>query len=492
MSSQLKRISRSLYWRIASIFLLVFLVLTGIYFYIVTDTAKKYFQESSQNLNRPVAARIAKEPYLFQGGTMNRDKRDSLFHDAMVLNPSLEIYVLDLEGNVLDFNAPDSLIVQRTVELAPVHAFLADTSGAFFAGQDPRHPGELKPFSAAKVVENGELAGFVYVVLQSDIYTSVTEDLQASYMLGLGLRSMVLVLVIALALGLVMLYFLTRNLRQIVRVVRRFRSGDLNARIDLRSRGELTQLAKDFNKMADTIVQNINEIKSVEKLRRELISNVSHDLRTPIAAIQGYAETLLMKIDKLSREDQIKYTEVILNGSQRLRKLVEDLFELSKLEALETRADFEEFSIQELVGDISMKYKILADAKRIGLSISVPTNPIQIYADIALLDRAIQNLVDNALKNTPEGGSISISVEQVGERTKILVEDTGVGIHPDELPYIFDRYMKVGQKRRDGAGLGLAIVKKIVELHSSEIKVQSKLDEGTVFWFELPVFTVPS
>ena len=486
----LSKFFRSLYWRIAGIFLLVLLLMSGIYLYVVTDTASMYFQESSQNLNRPVAARIAQEPYLFESGVMNRNRRDSLFYDAMVLNPSLEIYILDTEGKVLDFNAPDSIILQRQIDLQPILAFLRDSSNAYFAGEDPRHPGELKPFTAAEVVDDGEIAGYVYVVLHSDIYTSVTEGLQRSYFLGLSLWSMVLVLAVSLGLGMLMLFFLTRNLREIVRVVRRFRSGDQSARIELHSRGELTHLARDFNKMADTIVQHINEIKSVEKLRRELISNVSHDLRTPIAAIQGYAETLLMKEESLSKKDRIKYTNIILTGTQRLRKLVDDLFELSKLEALETRADFEAFSIQELVGDIGAKYKILADAKHIDLQISVPQAAIPIYGDIALLDRAIQNLVDNALKYTPEGGSVRVEVKQSGDQTKVVVEDTGVGIPQDELPFIFDRYRQVGEKRRDGSGLGLAIVKKILELHSSEIKVESRLETGTAFWFELPVFSV--
>lgn len=481
------KVSQSLFWRVSIIFLLVLLVVSGVYMMIVAETAKNYLQESSQNLNRGVAHRIAKENYLFKDSVGVDAKRDELFHDVMVLNPSLEVYVVDTLGAIWDYNAPDSIILLKKIDLVPVRSFLADTTESYFAGDNPRHPKIKSPFSAAKVKKDGVLRGYVYVVLQSDEFATVSERLRGSYMLGLGVRSMVLVLLAALVVGLLMVYLLTRNLQSIVKGVRRFRNGDYSARIELRSRGELTNLAADFNDMADTTVKHLNEIKSVEKLRRELIANVSHDLRTPLASIQGYAETLVIKDQQLEPEPRLRYAQVILKSTEHIRKLVDDLFQLSKLETQQISAKFEYFSLPELVYDVSQKYGILAEQQGLRIITDIPHNLPQMFGDIALMDRVLQNLVDNSLRHTPENGTVTISLSQDKNGMKVCVRDTGIGIPEDDLPYIFDRYAMAGKRRKDGSGLGLAIVKKIVEMHNSKVFVSSRLNEGTEFWFHLPL-----
>ncbi|MEM6270703.1 MAG: HAMP domain-containing sensor histidine kinase [Bacteroidota bacterium] len=486
MKNSFSRIGQSLLWRISLIFFAVLVVITGCFLLIFSDTAKMYQQESAQDLNRGVAHRIAKENYLFEDSTGLAERRDELFHDVMVLNPSLEVYVVDTTGKIFDYNAPDSLILRKRIALEPVRAFLGDTTEAFFAGDNPRHPPVQSPFSAAEVRKDGILKGYVYVVLQSDAYNSVTERLTGSYMLGLGVRSIFLVLLMALAIGLLMVFLLTRNLRAIVRGVRRFRNGDYSARIELRSRGELTHLAADFNDMADTTVQHLEEIKSVEKLRRELIANVSHDLRTPLASIQGYAETLVMKSD-LAPEARSRYAGVILKSTERIRKLVEDLFEFSKLEANQVTADFAYFSLADLVSDVGLKYALLAEKKGVELRTDIPKQAPDIFADLAMIDRVLQNLIDNAINHTEAGGTITISMIQEKQGMRVCVADTGLGIPEDDLPYIFDRYRRAGRRKKGGTGLGLAIVKKIVELHDSSVFVASRPNEGSEFWFHLPV-----
>ncbi|MEM7037308.1 MAG: histidine kinase dimerization/phospho-acceptor domain-containing protein, partial [Bacteroidota bacterium] len=410
MATKGTKIFGSLYWRISLIFFLVLSIMAGVYFLIIRSTVEMYYQETAQNVNRPVAERIAKEPFLFVDGSMEEKARDSVFHWAMVLNPALEVYVLDTGGKILDYNAPDEIIKLETVNLRPVKAFIRDTSSGFFSGDDPRHPELQKTFTAAPVKEGDKTVGYVYIVLQSDKYTSVTDRIAGSYFLGVGVRSMILVLGGALLIAMIILWFLTRNLKQIVRVVRQFRKGEHSARIELKSRGELTGLANDFNEMADTIVKYINEIKSVEQLRRELIANVSHDLRTPLAAIQGYAETLVMKHETMPENEKLRYTNIILSSTEKIRKLVDQLFELSKLEAMQVQAQFEPFSLAELVYDNVAKYQILAEQKNIALETKIPHHLPMITADIALMDRVLQNLIDNALKHTPEGGKITITL----------------------------------------------------------------------------------
>jgi signal transduction histidine kinase len=223
-------------------------------------------------------------------------------------------------------------------------------------------------------------------------------------------------------------------------------------------------------------------------LRRELIANVSHDLRTPLASIQGYLETVLMKETNLTAEERRNYLEVIFSNTERLSKLIQELFELSKLEAKQTQPHLEPFSLVELTSDLLQKFTPIAEKKGVKLLTRLPERVSPVCADIGLIDRALQNLLDNAIAYTNRNGEVRIILEEHAGRVRVTVEDTGIGIDPADLPYVFDRFYQARTKgKTGGAGLGLAIVKKIVEAHGEEIAVESRVNEGTRFTFELPL-----
>ena len=213
---------------------------------------------------------------------------------------------------------------------------------------------------------------------------------------------MLIALIMALVIGFIAIGFIIRNLRKIVYVIRDFQKGNLQARINFDGRGELKEFAASFNEMADTIVGNIDKIKTMDKQRRDLVANVSHDLRTPISIIRGYVETVLIKEDQLSPEERKKYLETILRGTDRLLNLVEELFELSKLEAKENLPDKESFSLAELLQDIHQKNLIIAESKNIKCNLNFEENIPFITADIGMMEKVFQNLLDNALKFNPD------------------------------------------------------------------------------------------
>ena len=249
-------------------------------------------------------------------------------------------------------------------------------------------------------------------------------------------------------------------------------------------------MGESFNSMADTIVDNIDTIKSVDRLRRELIANVSHDLRTPLAVIQGYIETLQIKHDNLTDEEKLQYLDILQSSSEKLSHLINQLFEYSKLEAKQVEPVKEPFLISDLAMDVYNKYQLLAEKKGITINLEVGDNLPLVFADISLVERAIQNLMDNALKFTPEKGTINLEMKASADNVEILVKDSGPGIPENEQSYIFERYTKASTSgaTSGGVGLGLAIVKKIMEIHNSTIKVISKPDQGTTFQFWLPVY----
>jgi len=494
MNKNQKRKNRfftSLFWKIGATFLVTLLILSAVYLYISVYTAEMYFQEASQKLNAEIAPHIAGDNKCFINGEANEEALKEVFHDVMIINPSIEVYLLNTEGKILTYFAPNKVIKLDYVPLGPIKEFIEVGTSTFVMGVDPKNEIVMKGFSASEVYEDSVFMGYIYVILGGEEYESATQFVFGSYMLRLGVRSMAITLIAAALISLIALAFITRNLSKIIYVIRRFKDGDLNARIKLKGGGELGEFADSFNEMADTIVSNIEEMKTMDNLRRELVANVSHDLRTPLATIQGYIETILMKADTLSDEDKKKYMQTIFGSTERLKNLVEELFELSKLEARETVPNPEAFSIAELVQDVQQKNLIIAEPKKIDLSLEFPYDLPLVFADIGMMEKVLQNLLDNAIKFTPDGGNITISLSPQKQEILLSVKDTGAGINSKDLPHIFDRYQKAERTNMHdnvGLGLGLAIVKKILEVHNILIDVKSAEGEGTVFSFKIPIY----
>ncbi len=480
-----------LFWKLSIVFLLIIIGIGSLYIYLTAYTSRTYFDEANQRLNGHIAAHTVKEVTPLINGNVDTNAIQDIMHSMMVINPSVEVYLLDMSGNIITYVAPYKKVKLEKVSLEPIHRFLRDGHDRIIKGDDPRNPGYQKVFSAAAIEENGVLQGYVYVILASEEQTSVLSTLIGSYVLKLGSRTFLISLSIALLLGILTFLYFTRNLRKIMQTVRRFKEGDLAARME--SNGEFEELASTFNEMADRIVDNINEMKSVEKLRRELIANVSHDLRTPLSVISGYVETLVMK-DSLSEDERNRYLQIILSSTDNLSTLIDQLFEYSKLEAQEISPKKEPFLVSDLIQDIIQKFQVIAKEKNIEIILEAPKDLPMVFADIGLVERAISNIVDNALKYSNNGGKVEISLSPTDDDVLINITDDGPGIPEKEQSYIFERYRRLDRTRSDrkGAGLGLAIVKKILEIHNQSIRVLSESGKGASFIFNLPAYHASS
>lgn len=470
-------------------FAVVLLIVGCSYVYITTSTAQRYFQETTQRLNATVADYLIKEVNPFQDGKVNEDALGMIMHSMMAVNPGIEVYLLDPDGEILSFVVLDKLVKLKRVDIGPVKEFLDSGGESFVMGDDPRNPGEKSVFSTTAVYEEGKLLGYVYIILASEKYETIASGLLGSYWMKLTFESILITLVVALLIGLVLFGLLTRHLRKIVTTVEQFKDGNLHARVPkANSESELAVLGDTFNHMADTILQNIEELKNVDSLRRELIANVSHDLRNPLAIINGYVETLQMKGDRISQEDREKYLRIIGASTDKLSQLVSDLFDLSKLESGQMTLKMERMKIQELLFDSSLKYELLAQSKEINIKTQICQNLPLVKADLYLMDRVIQNLLDNAVKYTPEKGEILIDACESNGGVSIKIRNSGSGIPQKDLSSIFDRYYMIDKERKgiEGSGLGLAIVKRILEVHGSEIEIESDSVSYTEFAFDLP------
>jgi signal transduction histidine kinase len=478
----------SLYWRISAAFMIMLAIVGLAYVYITARLSDVYFEKVNQTLNRNTANDISLHSSPFVNGRADEKAIAEMFHNIMLINPSLEVYLLDTTGKILSYYAPEKKIILRKINLSPIRKFIASTGSEMIRGEDPRHPGIQKVFSAAQVRSGQLLNGYIYVVLASDQYDSVSSFLRSNYILELGSKSMLATLFFAMIIGLLIIRIITKNLRRIIEVMHKFRQGDLSARIQLKAKGDVGKLSSMFNEMADILTQNIEKLKEVEVLRRELIANISHDLRTPISIIHGYTETLQMKENSLSVEDRLRYLNIVHTSTEKLQKLVNELFELSKLEANQVKPIREPFFVSELVNDICSKYQLMAKQKNIDLRMDLCKEMNPVHADLSLIERVVQNLIDNALKFTPAGGTIVVQTKKGLNGIEIVVRDTGVGIRSSDQEFVFERYYRGlnANKHQNNTGLGLAIAKKILDLHDSSLVLQSQLNKGSAFAFELP------
>ncbi len=451
-----------------------------------------YFQETRQKLDVKVASHIANDNQFFTGDSVNINVLKNVFHNVMIINPSIEVYLLNTNGKILAYDAPPNTVKLTEVPLKPIIKFIkSESKEHFFMGVDPKSPGKEKAFSAAKVLENGKLKGYIYVILGGQEYENASQLLFGSYILRLGVRSMIIALITAALIGFLAIGIIIRNLRKIIYVIREFRDGNLKARIHVKSKGELNEFANSFNEMADTIVVNLDKIKRMDNQRRDLIANVSHDLRTPLSIVRGYIETILIKDERLNDEDRKKYLETSLKSTERLLSLVEELFELSKLDAEELKPKPEKFSLAEILQDIHQKNYLTAKKRNINLELNIQDNIPLINADIGMMEKVFQNLLDNAFKFTSSGGKIKMNLKLESSKTILAeISDTGIGISEDDLPLIFDRFnhtKRITVENDHGTGLGLTIVKRILDMHGVSINVESKINKGTNFYLRFQV-----
>ncbi len=245
---------------------------------------------------------------------------------------------------------------------------------------------------------------------------------------------------------------------------------------------------EDFNLGAVVVLHDITDFRKLERVRKDFVANVSHELKTPVTSLKGYAETLL---DGALEDPRVasEFVKIMLTESERLSILINDLLELSKIESTASPMTWQEINIDVLISFLKNKFKPQVEERQIELEFTRPENPLIAMGDNGMIDQVLINLIDNAVKYSPVGGKVTMAVSEQAERILFEVIDTGLGIPEQELKRIFERFYRVdkGRSRKlGGTGLGLAIVKHILEIHGSQIKVESTLGRGSRFYFTLP------
>ncbi len=485
-------IFRSLYWKISSQFLLILSISLGTQLALFTLVIwRNYVDTFQQRLQWDLAENLVPElaPLLTET-PIEVEKVKKAIYRISVFNPAIDIYLVDQGGAI---RASLGEFPTFRIDTSPIEYFISLTGppdGPIY-GARPREPKESAVFSAARIRAGSE-RWYIYVLLSNDVFRLTRDSFADAGSLTVSIILMLLTLVTSSAIGLAIFYVITRRFHQMTQVLQRFRSGDYSSRIPDTSNDELGTHARVFNAMADTIVANIQALKDKDEQRRQLVASISHDLRRPIALIHALLETMSMKSTAMSKEELTEYLERTLRTCNTLDVMIDELFELSKLNAREAIPNLQPFSLVEMLDDLLVKFASLARERQVDLQGDFTDDLPLALADEAMMDRVLGNLIENGIRYTPVGGSVRVSIAKELEQLVVSVTDTGIGIPADDIPYLFEPFFRTKgaqAKESGGTGLGLAIAKKMVEAHGSSLDVESIEGRGTTFRFALKVTT---
>lgn len=491
---------RRLHVRIGAVVLAVLVLMALSLLLLSRAQQQRVNLEVTQRLNLGLARYVLDHqarPLLTATGEPDRPLLMDMAMYVMRANPAVEVYVLDPKGAILGHAMDGANVRLSAVDLGPVRELLRDPEHIELPvlGDDPSAPGVRNIFSVAMI---GGLttpaSGYLYIVLRGKASQGLAEDSTRSSVMREATLAVLLACGVAGLALLASLAVLTRPLRRLTAQMQAFRGArpepqGVAAQADPGA-DEIALLEAAMHALQARIAEQIGQMEESDRMRRELVSNLSHDLQTPLTSIQGYAEHGLLKNASLSVDERAATLRLMLRHCNSLSRRVVDLFELSRLDAGRMHPKLEVFCLAELLQDVIDGYQLDAQARQVSLSLALASRSVdRVRADIALMERVFQNLIDNALRHTPAGGAVVIAIKPGPTELGVSISDTGRGIAQEHLAHVFERYYQAQDADAvdsgTSAGLGLAIVKRILDLHGSVIRVRSDLRRGTRFDFSL-------
>ncbi len=484
--------TRRLSTRVAAVFLLLLVVL-GVSLVLTLPRAFDRASEAAdQALNRDLAAFLAPrfQPHLETD--IDSVAIQSIIDRLTMDNRRIDVYLLGSTGMIKEwFTDSRSRPLMSMIPPGPLDAFLAGAELPI-RGVDPARVNVVRPFSVAPIRIMGEEGCYLYLILQNERYDAVAGVIRSDVMAHAVWQGLALALVLTAIAGVFLFGRITRRVSRLRETVALFERGQMDARAVIDGHDEVAGLSGGFNALAERIQTQVESLRRNDALRRELVANVSHDLRSPLAALRGYLETLDVMADRIDSDDRANYVRQALRSSDRLSRLVSDLFDLARFDAAEIQPSLEPSALPELAHDVAAELQVQAQNRGVTLRARSESGLPLVRLDAALVERALANLMDNAVRHTPSGGTVDVEVARAdGQTVDVSVRDTGEGIASHVLPRVFERFVRADPSRSGesggGAGLGLAIVQRIARLHGGSVRVESILGRGATFTLTLPI-----
>ena len=483
---------RTLFGRLLLVFLAFGAVMTLALLTVMQGTHRLYHLEADQLVNRSLATTYVQNNFLLgevplTGATLHK----GLARLASA-NPDVDIYLIDDRGGIVAASVPERDWRLRSIALEPIKQMLGGTNLPIL-GDNPRERDRKEIFSAVEVSILQCPARYLYVVLRATDRATGATQLRAEFALGEGVGVVLLASLLAVALSLFIMRHLTRRLSSLDQAMTNFELAHSNAAVaslpsDSKAGDEIDRLTSVFQRLATQVEDQMGALRSTDAMRREVLANVSHDLRTPLSTLRAHLEALALKGHGLTDAERREYEAVAMRQTKRLSRLIDQLIEAAKLDAAQIALEVEPFSLADLVQDVVQKFTLAAQQHGVHLCFNSPPDLPWVVADVALIERVLDNLIENALRHSPRDGLVTIDLALQGNRAQLAVTDSGPGLTPDQIPRVFERFYRADPSRSTDAGhtgLGLAIVKSILDLHGSTIEVDGRPGRGARFCFSL-------
>ena len=442
---------------------------------------KNYFaKDRYETLDQVVGVTQRTAQYLVQQAELPEgDELDALSTKLEIIGESAEAYLFftDNDGRVMIASSPDKLESLTVPEemMEKIDASDADyyhvfgTLGGMLDGKSYITVSEMRN-------ENGQPSGYLFLCSSGEQLTQFKQQFWSNFLL-----SACVMLLCASILTKILMRQLTDPLQKVTDAAQRFGGGDLSVRVEgVEGEGEVADLARTFNRMADNIQMNDNS-------RGQFMGNIAHELRTPMTTIKGFVDGILD--GTIPPDMQNHYLQLVSEETGRLARLIQNMLDLSKLESGEYQVNARMFNIWETLTGVALSAEQRINDGMIDLEGLTMDEKVLVYADPDLIHQVAYNILDNAIKFTPAGGTIKFHVEKLGPEVEISIWNSGQGISPEALPYVFQRFYKEDRSRglhARGAGLGLNICKVLVNLSGGQIRVESQQGEWCQFAFTLP------
>ena len=463
---------------------------------VVSFAIQSYFVSSQQNQLRLQAEDFSQRLAFVYSAQGNAWDRAYLQSNIEPIGPTL-LVIVDAQDNNLYFGQPDFVTLNNDDSAAISQALSQALQGQEAQGQIAAtdNDGDFSGLYISvpiryKGLDNGQIIGAM-LLAEPEHYPQgfSPNDFLANVNQAILITGLVIALVV-IVFSMLLARRLTRPLQLLTVAAEQMRQGDYAKRVaPPRSQDEMGRLATSFNAMADTIEADVNELRRQEQMRRDMIANIAHDMLTPLTAIQGFNEALAD--DVISRPIERQETAQLIGREvQRLRRLVVDMQQMTSLESGQTQLELAPLDMHALVDETLAVIRSECEQAHITVSNEIDPATPPVLADSDRITQVLLNLLDNARRHTPVDGTITVGAIPKGTLLHVWICDTGSGIAPADLPYIFERFYRVDKSRTGttgGTGLGLSIVKAIITAHSGTISAESTPGQGTRIWFTLPL-----
>lgn len=488
---------KSLYAKLALTLILLLFVTAIVYSAISYSLTRQRIIGDLQSENADIASNLAAEIPQTVAGELDGQYTRQLFYLMMIVNPDVELYHLNAEGIIVNTSVDENKLARDRVALGPLKEFLEGRRKFPLFAEDPRTISDPVTFSVAKLQAGDKQLGYLYVTLRGEDHEAYRGGRPTDLISQIGIYALIGSLFVSLLAGLFIFRRITARLQILSEVIEDFQlsgyrnSNRYQAIANDHGEDEISRLGNSYDAMAERITDQIELLEAQDQNRRSFIANISHDLRTPLTATQGYLEMLITKYSTLDDNQRQRYIGISLKHSKRLQTLIVDLFELAKLEDRSEQLRKEALPLKDLVSDVIQGYHPLATEKKINLVYQTEADSLLVDGDPALIDRAVSNILGNALQYTQTGGEVILDISTTqcnGVPFALLtVEDNGPGIDPTQIDNIFRRFHRTDNQHSgdSNAGLGLTISQRIVMLHNGELKVENTMN-GSKFSIYIP------